>query len=97
MARSSPTPAGDRRPEQGLDRARHGVSLFRHGAEWRTTIAFKKAVLKLEVTPQITPEGDIILDLDVNKDSRGETTTQASPLIPSTSRPRCWSKMVAPW
>lgn len=41
-----------------------------------TTIAFKKAVLKLEVTPQITPEGSIILDLDVNKDSRGETTTQ---------------------
>ncbi|AVO40569.1 type IV pilus secretin PilQ [Simplicispira suum] len=41
-----------------------------------TTIAFKKAVLKLEVTPQITPEGDIILDLDINKDSRGETTLQ---------------------
>lgn len=41
-----------------------------------TTIAFKKAVLKLEVTPQITPEGNIILDLDVNKDSRGETTLQ---------------------
>lgn len=41
-----------------------------------TTIAFKKAVLKLEVTPQITPEGNIILDLDVNKDSRGETTAQ---------------------
>jgi type IV pilus assembly protein PilQ len=28
--------------------------------------------LKLEVTPQITPEGNIILDLDINKDSRGE-------------------------
>lgn len=41
-----------------------------------TTISFKKAVLKLEVTPQITPEGNIILDLDVNKDSRGETTVQ---------------------
>lgn len=41
-----------------------------------TTIAFKKAVLKLEVVPQITPEGNIILDLDVNKDSRGESTTQ---------------------
>lgn len=41
-----------------------------------TTIAFKKAVLKLEVTPQITPEGNIILDLDVNKDSRGEKTEQ---------------------
>jgi len=37
-----------------------------------TVIAFKKAVLKLEVTPQITPEGNIIMDLDVNKDSPGE-------------------------
>ena len=41
-----------------------------------TSISFKKAVLKLEVTPQITPEGNIILDLDVTKDSRGETTQQ---------------------
>jgi len=39
-----------------------------------TAIAFRKANLKLEVTPQITPEGNIILDLDINKDSRGETT-----------------------
>ena len=39
-----------------------------------TSIAFRKANLKLEVTPQITPEGNIILDLDINKDSRGETT-----------------------
>lgn len=37
-----------------------------------TVIAFKKAVLRLEVLPQITPEGNIILDLDVNKDSPGE-------------------------
>ncbi|HRK37116.1 MAG TPA: type IV pilus secretin PilQ family protein [Burkholderiaceae bacterium] len=37
-----------------------------------TTIAFKKASLKLEVTPQITPEGSIILDVEVNKDSPGE-------------------------
>ena len=41
-----------------------------------TAIAFRKANLKLEVTPQITPEGSIILDVDVAKDSRGETTTQ---------------------
>lgn len=40
-----------------------------------TAIAFRKANLKLEVTPQITPEGNIILDVDINKDSRGETTT----------------------
>lgn len=41
-----------------------------------TAIAFRKANLKLEVTPQITPEGNIILDLDVNKDTRGETTAE---------------------
>jgi len=41
-----------------------------------TAIEFRKANLKLEVTPQITPEGSIILDVDVSKDSRGETTTQ---------------------
>jgi type IV pilus assembly protein PilQ len=41
-----------------------------------TAVAFRKANLKLEVTPQITPEGSIILDVDVAKDSRGETTTQ---------------------
>ena len=39
-----------------------------------TAIAFRRATLKLEVTPQITPEGNIILDLDINKDSRGDTT-----------------------
>jgi len=39
-----------------------------------TAVAFRRATLKLEVTPQITPEGNIILDLDINKDSRGETT-----------------------
>ena len=37
-----------------------------------TVIAFKKAVLRLEVLPQITPEGNIIMDLTVNKDSPGE-------------------------
>ncbi|MBV8467486.1 MAG: type IV pilus secretin PilQ, partial [Burkholderiales bacterium] len=41
-----------------------------------TSISFKKAVLKLEVTPQITPEGSVILSVDVNKDSRGTLTPQ---------------------
>ena len=40
-----------------------------------TSIAFRKASLKLEVTPQITPEGSIILNLDVSKDTRGIQTT----------------------
>ena len=39
-----------------------------------TAVSFRRATLKLEVTPQITPEGNIILDLDIAKDSRGETT-----------------------
>lgn len=43
-------------------------------ASGATSIAFRKANLKLEVTPQITPEGNIILDLDVNKDSVGQST-----------------------
>jgi type IV pilus assembly protein PilQ len=33
-----------------------------------TAVAFKKAVLSLEVTPQITPDDKIIMDLKVNKD-----------------------------
>ncbi len=41
-----------------------------------TTLAFKKASLKLEVTPQITPEGAIILDVEVNKDSIGQILLQ---------------------
>lgn len=44
------------------------------------TTVFKDANLRLEVTPQITPEGNIIMDLDVSKDSRGEAT-DAGPAI----------------
>ena len=39
-----------------------------------TALSFRKANLKLEVTPQITPEGNVILDVDVNKDSVGRST-----------------------
>jgi type IV pilus assembly protein PilQ len=39
-----------------------------------TSIAFRKANLRLEVTPQITPDGNVILDVDVNKDSVGQET-----------------------
>ncbi len=33
------------------------------------TVAFKEAVLSLEVTPQITPDDNIVMDLDVRKES----------------------------
>ncbi|MFM8920999.1 MAG: type IV pilus secretin PilQ [Limnohabitans sp.] len=39
------------------------------------SIAFRKANLKLEVTPQITPEGAVVLELDIAKDSVGQVTT----------------------
>jgi type IV pilus assembly protein PilQ len=39
-----------------------------------TSVSFKEAVLALEVTPQITPDDKIIMDLVVNQDSRGEVT-----------------------
>ena len=45
-----------------------------------TSVQFRKATLKLEVTPQITPEGAIFLDVKVNKDSRGQDT-QSGPAI----------------
>ena len=39
-----------------------------------TSVQFRKANLKLEVVPQITPEGNVLLDVDVNKDSVGIRT-----------------------
>ncbi|UXY16110.1 type IV pilus secretin PilQ [Chitiniphilus purpureus] len=45
-----------------------------------TSISFKKATLSLRVTPQITPDGNVIMDVKVNKDSRGDNTL-AGPAI----------------
>jgi type IV pilus assembly protein PilQ len=39
-----------------------------------TSVSFRKANLKLEVTPQITPDGNVILEVDVTKDSVGIST-----------------------
>lgn len=39
-----------------------------------TSVSFKEAALALEVTPQITPDNKVIMDLTVNQDSRGEVT-----------------------
>ncbi|MDB5949344.1 MAG: secretin [Massilia sp.] len=39
-----------------------------------TSITFKKANLRLEVTPQITPDGNVVLEVEVNKDSKGDIT-----------------------
>jgi type IV pilus assembly protein PilQ len=39
-----------------------------------TSVSFRKANLSLKVKPQITPDGNIIMTLDVNKDAPGATT-----------------------
>jgi type IV pilus assembly protein PilQ len=43
-----------------------------------TTVTFKKAVLSLKVTPQITPDNRVILDLEVKKDSVGQLVPTGS-------------------
>jgi len=39
-----------------------------------TAVSFRKANLSLKVKPQITPDGNVIMTLDVNKDQPGATT-----------------------
>jgi len=39
-----------------------------------TSVSFRKASLSLKVKPQITPDGNVIMTLDVNKDAPGATT-----------------------
>ncbi len=45
------------------------------------SVDFKSASLNLVVTPQVTPDGTIIMDLDVSKDSRGPDTLNSGPVI----------------
>jgi len=49
-----------------------------------TTTGFREAVLKLEVTPQITPDNRIIMDLVVWKDSIGQVTETGVPTVDIT-------------
>ena len=46
-----------------------------------TSVAFKDAVLRLRVTPQITPDDTIIMDLEVNQDSLSGTQVLGVPAI----------------
>jgi type IV pilus assembly protein PilQ len=56
---------------------RQGVEIpFQEAASsGATTTQFKQAVLSLTVTPQVTPDDRVILDLRVTKDSVGQTIT----------------------
>ena len=58
-------------------------------ANGETTISFKEAVLKLNVTPSITPDDRIIMKLQINQDSVGELVPSGNggfvPTIDTTS------------
>ncbi len=55
------------RIEQGVE-----IPYQQASSSGATTVQFKKAVLSLTVTPQITPDNNIIMDLKVHKDSVGQ-------------------------
>lgn len=46
-----------------------------------TAVAFKKAVLSLKVTPQITPDGKLLMDLQINQDADSGRRVQGVPII----------------
>jgi type IV pilus assembly protein PilQ len=52
--------------EQGVE-----IPYQQSASSGATTIQFKKAVLSLDVTPQITPDNRIVLDLDIRDDAVG--------------------------
>ncbi len=65
------------RIEQGTE-----IPYLQAAAHGATSVAFKKAVLSLEVTPQITPKDNIILDLVITQDARGDTViTSTGPAV----------------
>lgn len=65
------------RIEQGTE-----IPYLQAAAHGATSVAFKKAVLSLEVTPQITPKGEVILDLVITQDARGDTiVTSTGPAV----------------
>ncbi len=59
--------------EQGVE-----VPYQQAASSGATTTQFKKAVLSLKVTPQITPDNRVILDLTVSKDSVGQLVPSAT-------------------
>lgn len=65
------------RIEQGTE-----IPYVQAASSGATTVTFKKAVLSLEVTPQITPDNSVILDLDITQDARGDTvSTPTGPAV----------------
>ncbi len=65
------------RIEQGTE-----IPYVQAASSGATSVSFKKAVLSLEVTPQITPDNSVILDLNITQNARGDTvSTPTGPAV----------------
>ncbi len=64
--------------EQGTE-----IPFLTASANGSTTITFKKAVLSLRVTPQITPDDRVIMDLTVTQDTIGQFINLLGSSVPS--------------
>ncbi|BDQ64428.1 type IV pilus secretin PilQ family protein [Shewanella xiamenensis] len=63
--------------EQGVE-----IPYVQSTSSGATSVTFKKAVLSLRVTPQITPDNRVILDLEITQDSQGKTVdTPTGPAV----------------
>ncbi|MCM2265339.1 MAG: type IV pilus secretin PilQ [Desulfuromonadales bacterium] len=59
-----------------------------------TTISFKDALLQLDVTPEINPNGSIILDLDISNDTVGKIYQTSNGETPSIEKKNAKSKVL---
>jgi len=64
--------------EQGVE-----IPYLERASNGGSSVSFRKAVLGLKVTPQITPDNRIIMDLQVNKDTVGKIFGAGSLQVPS--------------
>lgn len=69
---------------QNMSRIEQGTEIpyVQTGSHGATSVAFKKAVLSLEVTPHITPDNNVILELNITQDARGDVvSTSTGPAV----------------
>ena len=71
--------------QEALIRSGTEIAYQEASASGATSVSFKEAVLQLQVTPQITPDDRLILDLLVSQDSVGELVFGGVPTIDVTS------------
>ena len=64
--------------EQGVE-----IPYLEASSSGAATVSFRKAVLSLEVTPQITPDSRVIMDLVVKKDTVGDLFGVGNNVVPS--------------